>query len=78
MKKQGLLPLVFKNPADYDRVQSTDHVDLIGVETLAEGSEIKMVLNHKDGSKEDVPLVHTFNSGQIVWCTSPLPFSVRG
>ncbi|GAA5922461.1 hypothetical protein JCM1841_004919 [Sporobolomyces salmonicolor] len=30
LKKQGMLPLNFKNPADYDRVKSDDKVDLIG------------------------------------------------
>ncbi|GAA5954183.1 hypothetical protein JCM21900_006955 [Sporobolomyces salmonicolor] len=29
LKKQGMLPLNFKNPADYDRVKSDDKVDLI-------------------------------------------------
>ena len=47
-KKQGLLPLTFADPADYDRVQPTDKVDLIGVETLAPESTITMRLHHKE------------------------------
>ncbi|GAA5920460.1 hypothetical protein JCM8208_004486, partial [Rhodotorula glutinis] len=67
LKKQGMLPLNFKNPADYDRVKPDDKVDLIGVKELAEGSEVTLRLHHKDGSSEDLPLVHTFNSSQLDW-----------
>lgn len=59
-KKQGLLPLTFSNEADYDKVQPTDKVDLIGVKELAEGSKITLRLKHKDGSTEDVELSHSF------------------
>ncbi|CEH13783.1 aconitate hydratase [Ceraceosorus bombacis] len=66
-KKQGLLPLTFKNEADYDKVQPEDHVDLKGVKELAEGSTITLVAHHKDGSVDEIPLVHSFNPGQIEW-----------
>lgn len=59
--------LNFKNPADYDRVQPTDKVDLIGVDRLAPESEVTMRLKHKDGSTEDVTLTHTFNDSQLAW-----------
>lgn len=48
LKKQGMLPLNFKNAADYDRVQPTDKVDLVGIETLAPFSEVTMKLHHKE------------------------------
>lgn len=47
-KKQGLLPLTFKDPADYDRVKPDDIVDLQGITTLAPESEVNMVLKHKE------------------------------
>lgn len=59
-----MLPLTFKDPADYERVQPTDFVDLIGVEKLAPNSVITMVCKHKDGSKDEIELVHSFNEGQ--------------
>ena len=67
LKKQGMLPLNFKTPADYDKVQPEDKVDLLGVTELKEGSIVTLVLHHKDGSSEQVPLTHTFNEGQIAW-----------
>lgn len=66
-KKQGLLPLIFSNEADYDRVQPTDMVDLIGIKELSPGSKVTMRLTHKDGSKEDIELSHTFNADHISW-----------
>lgn len=62
-----MLPLNFKDPADYDKVQPEDHVDLVGVEKLAPESIVTMVLKHKDGSKDEIPLTHTFNEGQLEW-----------
>lgn len=48
LKKQGMLPLNFVNPADYDKVRPDDRVDLIGVKELAEGSKVTLRLHHKE------------------------------
>ena len=37
MKKQGILPLTFSNPADYDKVKPDDHVSLVGLKDLTPG-----------------------------------------
>ncbi|EMG48779.1 putative mitochondrial aconitase, partial [Candida maltosa Xu316] len=34
LKKQGMLPLNFKNVADYDKINADDEIDLIGLTTL--------------------------------------------
>eukprot|EP00163_Fabomonas_tropica_P002467 TRINITY_DN1187_c0_g1_i2.p1 TRINITY_DN1187_c0_g1~~TRINITY_DN1187_c0_g1_i2.p1 ORF type:complete len:684 (-),score=271.68 TRINITY_DN1187_c0_g1_i2:113-2164(-) len=66
LKKQGMLPLTFKNPADFDKVKGTDRVSLRGITELAPGSEVEMVV--KRGSEEfSIPLQHTFNAEQIEW-----------
>ncbi|KAI8904189.1 aconitase family-domain-containing protein [Powellomyces hirtus] len=70
LKKQGMLPLVFSNPADYDKIDPSDKVSLIGLTKLAPGSPVTLRLNKKDGSKVDIPLKHTFNEGQIGWFKS--------
>lgn len=67
LKKQGLLPLTFSNPNDYDKVQPTDKIDLINLKEFAPGKPVKCVLNHADGSKDEITLNHTFNDGQIGW-----------
>jgi len=37
LKKQGLLPLTFANPADYDKIQPNDKISLLELKTLAPG-----------------------------------------
>lgn len=37
LKKQGMLPLTFDNAADYDKIQPTDKISLLGLKELAPG-----------------------------------------
>jgi len=67
LKKQGLLPLTFEDPADYAKVQAADRVSLLGVTTLAPGSTVTAVLAHADGTEDRIALRHTFNDDQIEW-----------
>ncbi|KAJ3017112.1 Aconitate hydratase mitochondrial [Thoreauomyces humboldtii] len=67
LKKQGMLPLVFSNGADYEKIDPTDKVDIIGLTKLAPGSPVTLRLTKKDGKNVDIPLKHTFNEGQIGW-----------
>jgi aconitate hydratase len=67
LKKQGMLAFTFANPADYDKVQEDDTLDLLGLTSFAPGKQMTLVLNHKDGSKDEVLLNHTYNEGQIEW-----------
>ena len=36
LKKQGILPFTFKNPADYDLVREEDRVDILGLKDLSD------------------------------------------
>ncbi|KAG0181604.1 Aconitate hydratase mitochondrial [Apophysomyces sp. BC1034] len=67
LKKQGMLPLTFANPADYDKVDPTDKVDILGLTEFQEGKPLTLRLHKTDGRTEDIKLNHTFNSGQIAW-----------
>ncbi|KAI8990425.1 aconitate hydratase [Trametes punicea] len=67
LKKQGMLALTFVNPEDYDKVRPSDRVDILGLESFAPGKNLTMVLKHEDGSREEIPLAHSFNEGQIEW-----------
>ena len=42
LKKQGMLPLTFANPADYDKIQPTDKISLLGLKDLAPGKVINL------------------------------------
>ncbi|KAL5355167.1 aconitate hydratase [Aspergillus floccosus] len=66
LKKQGMLPLTFADPADYDKIQPEDTVDLLCTE-LEVGKPMTLRVHPKNGSTFDVQLNHTFNESQIEW-----------
>lgn len=67
LKKQGLLPLNFKNPADYDKINPDDKIDILGLTELAPGKSVTMRVHPKNGKPWDSELTHTFNKEQIEW-----------
>jgi aconitate hydratase len=66
LKKQGILPLTFTNPSDYDKIREDDRVTL-KVSELTPEKCVKMILKHKDGTNEEILLNHSFNEAQIKW-----------
>jgi len=67
LKKQGMLPLTFADPADYDRIREGDRVSIIGLEGFLPGVPLRMVIHHADGTREESLLIHSFNENQIGW-----------
>lgn len=67
LKKQGILPLTFVDPSDYDKVQETDRVSVTGLADLAPGRNLKVTLHHADGSEDSFEVKHTLNQEQIEW-----------
>jgi aconitate hydratase len=67
LKKQGVLPLTFADPADYEKVAETDRVSVTGLARLAPGSEVGVVLHHADGRRDELRARHTLNDEQIRW-----------
>lgn len=61
-----MLPLTFENPADYDKINPDDKVDLLCTE-LEVGKPITIRFKPKNGSPWETKLVHTFNEDQIKW-----------
>merc|ERR1712000_560380 len=67
LKKQGMLPLTFVNPDDYEKIQPDDKVDLMCTE-LAVGKPMTLRVHPAAGGEAfDISLQHTFNEGQIEW-----------
>ena len=67
LKKQGVLPLTFEDPNDYDRIRSDDRLSIIGLGSLTPGQPLVCVVSHDDGEEERINLRHTMNPGQIEW-----------
>uniref|UniRef100_A0AAX7T0L1 Aconitate hydratase, mitochondrial n=1 Tax=Astatotilapia calliptera TaxID=8154 RepID=A0AAX7T0L1_ASTCA len=67
LKKQGLLPLTFSNPSDYDKIRPDDKISIRGLKSFAPGKPLTAVLKHSDGTEETLQLNHSFNETQIQW-----------
>ncbi len=67
LKKQGMLALTFADKADYDKIQESDKIDILGLTTFAPNKSLTMVLNHADGSKDEITVNHSYNDQQIEW-----------
>jgi aconitate hydratase len=71
LKKQGVLPLTFENPADYDRIQPADRLSIFRLSTqLVLPNQSLVVTVHPDNDdarRFDIVCQHTFNENQLSW-----------
>ena len=67
LKKQGMLGLTFANESDYDKIQENDSIDIKGLGTFAPNTPLTIVLNHADGTSEEILANHTYNEQQVEW-----------
>ncbi|HSE91750.1 MAG TPA: aconitate hydratase [Methylomirabilota bacterium] len=67
LKKQGILPLTFADPKDYDRVEQDDRVSIVGLYGLAPGAPVTVRLTKKDGRVVEIRGNHTLTKEQIAW-----------
>jgi aconitate hydratase len=67
LKKQGILPLTFANPADYDRIRKDDRLSFEGLETIAPGKPVTVRIRHTDGTAETIETRHSLTREQIAW-----------
>ncbi|MCB0311407.1 MAG: aconitate hydratase, partial [Bdellovibrionales bacterium] len=67
LKKQGILPLKFESPADYDRLQESDRFAILGLSALAPGSEITVQVTPQGETTWSFKVSHTLTPEQIAW-----------
>jgi aconitate hydratase len=67
LKKQGILPLVFADPADWEKVEAGDRVDVLDLAGLAPGRAVQVLLHKSDGRTVAVQARHTLTQEQIRW-----------
>lgn len=60
------MPLTFADPADYDKINPDDKVDVMCTQ-LAVGRPLTLRVHPKNGTVWEAKLNHTFNEGQISW-----------
>ncbi len=67
LKKQGILPLTFADPATYDQIAEADTISVHGLAQLAPDTPVRCTIHKPDGSTIDFLANHTFSPEQIDW-----------
>jgi aconitate hydratase len=67
LKKQGILPLTFADPKDYDQVEEKDRVSIAGLKDLAPGKPVQVTLKKADGRTVSFQAAHSMTEQQIGW-----------
>ncbi len=66
LKKQGMLPLVFTNPDDYDLIGEDDRFTL-DLAQLRAGEPMEMLIRKPNGAQHRIVVRHSMNEQQIEW-----------
>ncbi len=66
LKKQGLVPLTFADPAVYDLIGEDDRINVTGLPPVP-GQNVRCQIVKTDGSTIGFEGVHTFSAEQIEW-----------
>jgi aconitate hydratase len=67
LKKQGVLPLTFIDPADYDKFEQSDRASITGLYALEPGKPVTVQLKKPDGRVVTIQARHTMTREQIAW-----------
>lgn len=66
LKKQGMVPLTFADPADYDKIEEDDRINVLTLPPVP-GENVKCQIVKPDGSTIDFEAKHTFSPEQVEW-----------
>ncbi len=67
LKKQGVLALTFTDKNDYEKILEDDTFDILGLTDFTPGKNLQLVINHKNGTKDQINVTHSYNWSQIEW-----------
>jgi aconitate hydratase len=67
LKKQGILPLIFENKSDYDKIEVFDTISTLNLNEFGPQNNINLSLQKPDGSTYIIKTIHTFSENQISW-----------
>ncbi len=70
LKKQGMVPLTFVNPADYDRIEEDDRISVRGLKSLSPGNTVEVNAQKPNGDTFSFETTHTFSEEQLKWFIS--------
>ena len=67
LKKQGILPLTFANPKDWDLVEQEDRISIKGLQGLAPGRPVQVIVHKADGNDITIQTNHSLTEQQLGW-----------
>jgi aconitate hydratase len=67
LKKQGVLPLTFADPATYDEVGERDTISVLDLASLAPDVPVRCRIARPDGTTVDFEALHTLSDEHIEW-----------
>jgi aconitate hydratase len=70
LKKQGMLPLTFADPGDYDLIGEDDRIAVRDIAGLTPGQQVNLEVTKPTGETWSFAANHTFSPEQIKWFRS--------
>jgi len=70
LKKQGMLPLTFADPKDYDKIDENDRITIRNLSELSPGAPVTVEVTKDNGNSFTFQTTHTFSQDQIEWFIS--------
>ncbi|MCU1344443.1 MAG: acnA [Acidimicrobiia bacterium] len=67
LKKQGLVPLTFIDPATYDLIEQDDRINVLGLADLTPDVPVRCQIVKPNGTEIEFTCTHTFSPDQIDW-----------
>jgi aconitate hydratase len=67
LKKQGVVPCTFADPAVYDKIGEDDRLGTVGLADLTPGKPLTITVTQPDGNTWSFEARHTFSPEQIEW-----------
>jgi aconitate hydratase len=67
LKKQGILPLTFRDPGTYELIGQDDRISVFDLASLAPDAPVRCRISHHDGSHREFFCTHTFSLQQLEW-----------
>ncbi|MBT5277025.1 aconitate hydratase [Ilumatobacter sp.] len=66
LKKQGMVPLTFADPADYDKIGEDDRINVVSLPPVP-GETVRCEIVKSDGTVVPFECNHTFSPEQVEW-----------
>jgi aconitate hydratase len=67
LKKQGVLPLTFSDPATWDAIGPGDRISITGLADLSPDQPVACRIDHADGRTTEFTAIHTMSPEHIDW-----------